>query len=36
MPNIKDFIRSSMVLVVMLSVMAGFMILNGMFWGGML
>ena len=36
MPSIKDFIRSSVVFVAMMAVLSGFMILNGMFWGGMI
>jgi hypothetical protein len=32
--NVKDFIRGAFVFMSMISVLASFLIVNGLFWGG--
>ena len=34
MHNVKDFIRGSIVFLGMMGVLSGFLIVNGLFWGG--
>jgi hypothetical protein len=34
--NIKDFIHGAIAFISLMSVLSGFLLLNGMYWGGML